>query len=790
MAQKKGTIKTFKAEGGFGFITPEGNGPDLFFHISETWDFVGDPQEGVEVLFEIKAGKGGKPAATKVHPTEAKGPGYRFLNPYNFVRLPRPSQAVPDDMGARLLSRCQPPPHDRWIGLNGKLVCEVEAVTPIFISDAEAYYASKSLEKKDHKTYRFFRYDFGDGPESKPDPALPASSLRGMVRNVFESVTNSCFAHFDYAKRLSYHLPANDALKLTPARVEKDAEGRWQLRLLPGTATLTIGNRPHDMLYAARVEQYEALSNIIKGLVAKVTRYFVKRDGLAHGSECWALVARKQFPPVWNVLELAPFKDEHKLRAKAKGDVKLVKGYLCINNQNIETKRFERFFFRDPQNNRGAEFVPLLNDIREKYLELINDYRERHAETVKKWKKEGHGNRLETYREKLDDNGSVTGYEVGLSRFILGESYELKVGELVYAMLSGTTKSPSVEFIVPVAIPRVGYERRISQLLPMHAWKCNSYDTLCPACRTFGWVYGSAPGDHNALAREQLAAYAGRVRFSHGRLKGSLERLDDKDIPLAILSSPKPTTTRFYLKPSYKTPRPGLEDALAGYDNKDNVLRGRKFFRHHGHGRDKSYWRSNEREYRLDKPSDQNRSLADAAAPGTKFTFTVDFENLAAVELGALLWSLQLPENAYHRLGFAKPLGFGSVKITVRRASILNAGNRYGEQWLQNDAVIENEALQNWIAALIEKFEETMSRAYTQPFEELEHVREILALLRDPAPDLPVHYPRSQKQPSEEGKNFEWFMGNNRNKQARLVLELPSQEEGLPLIDKKGTILS
>ncbi len=57
---------------------------------------------------------------------------------------------------------------------------------------------------------------------------------------------------------------------------------------------------------------------------------------------------------------------------------------------------------------------------------------------------------------------------------------------------------------------------------------------------------------------------------------------------------------------------------------------------------------------------------------GAAFTFRVQFENLAPLELGALLYAVELEDQMVHRLGYAKPLGFGSVKVTVETVEIVN----------------------------------------------------------------------------------------------------------------------
>lgn len=777
MAEGKAT--RINANAGYGFITPDGGGEEVFFRL----DWVKNPpaggiQQGTRLSFESIMGDKG-PRAKWVRFTGTEGSavlqpdqvvergkrGYRFLNPYNFVRSPRLPQVLSDQPGTILLSRCLPPPHDRWVGLNGTIACELEAVTPLFVSDSEHW------EDKDsgHGTYQFYKFDFGNGLE----PALPASSLRGMIRSEFEAVTNSCMAHFEYNHRLSYHLPANDALKLVPARVEHDPEGRWWLRLLPGTAQLVVGEKPRGKLYAGRVEKYKALSYAGRRRPPPELSE-VNLKGLKHGDHCFAQVEELNFPPVWNVVNLAKTAAE---LGRSGGHI--VDGYLCINNQNIETKRFERFFFRNPPNKFGPEKVLLNEDVRQKYRDLIKDYQTRHAVEIAKWHK--HGQAPDKVWIKPDGQGRLQ-KNAAFSRFVIGGPCEVKNEDLVYAMLSGSVQNPQVEFIVPVAVPRVSYQRKVDDLLPSHLWKCQDFKNLCPACRTFGWVHGS----DKPIPVTDVTAYAGRLRFTHGQLLGEAAKMDNVD--LAILGSPKPTTTYFYLRPAHGKPRKGQDEKQASYDNSENVLRGRKLYRHHGHTGDKTYWLDNENklEFRskMKKNSEQNRTVRDALQPGTRFRFSIHFENLAPTELGALLWVLGLENKGYHRLGYAKPLGFGSMRLSTLQVNLVNMEERYQSELHSGEHAASDKEQQAWI----DSFKSGMSLAYEAPFDELPHIRELLALLGEPPEDLPIHYPRTEVIPSPEGKNFEWFVGNKRNRDARFTLELPGEEKGLPLIDKTGQI--
>ena len=266
----------------------------------------------------------------------------------------------------------------------------------------------------------------------------------------------------------------------------------------------------------------------------------------------------------------------------------------------------------------NAPTVRLSEDVCKAYKALIEDYQQRHQDKVKKRE-----------QPEVPDKDKPA-----YSRFIVHrEASTLREGDLVYAMLSS---SQQVEFLVPVSVPRVAYKRHISALLPDKDLQvCTGSERLCPACRVFGWVH-PLPG-----ATGQVA-YAGRLRYSHGRLMHNAEDLSPT--PLAILSSPKPTTTRFYLMPkSGLTSHTWLGDsAEQGYDGENNILRGRKVYRHHGVISEGEFRRAG------DICDDQNRTVKDALKPGARFEFTIDFENLAPVELGALLWTLEMDRQGYH----------------------------------------------------------------------------------------------------------------------------------------------
>jgi cold shock protein len=66
---QRGTVKFFNSEKGFGFITPDNGGPDVFVHISAVQSSgLGTLNEGQQVSFDVEPDKKGKgPKAVNLH---------------------------------------------------------------------------------------------------------------------------------------------------------------------------------------------------------------------------------------------------------------------------------------------------------------------------------------------------------------------------------------------------------------------------------------------------------------------------------------------------------------------------------------------------------------------------------------------------------------------------------------------------------------------------------------------------------------------------------------------------
>lgn len=187
-------------------------------------------------------------------------------------------------------------------------------------------------------------------------------------------------------------------------------------------------------------------------------------------------------------------------------------------------------------------------------------------------------------------------------------------------------------------------------------------------------IFGFVRRDKQPEGIEQ--SRAGRVFVSDGILNQNQEEQvrtsQEQDAKPILLSSPKPTTFQHYLVQNSANkielkhyasnpPTKTEERETPG----ETVIRGHKL-----------YWH---KPAKIEVPSDASDTQTSLIKPidsGIKFTFTIHFENLPDVELGALLWVLSLTSNKSQTLktgkhdekycfsfGMGKPLGMGAVKI-------------------------------------------------------------------------------------------------------------------------------
>lgn len=379
---------------------------------------------------------------------------------------------------------------------------------------------------------------------------------------------------------------------------------------------------------------------------------------------------------------------------------------------------------------------------------------------------------------------------------------------------------------------RMGREKKIydkspKDLLDDSLKPAKSLSELSPADRLFGWVFQK---DERDLKQVIEASYKSRIRVvceNDARPK-IVKDFSGNPLPLTILGEPKPAQGRFYVaKDNRGAPQEdGLNKEQAGY-SKGKGLRGRKHYWHHKR-KTEDYWNplveKESKEYlRTERKKDsQNRSINGWIKPNTQFTASLYVQNLQEAEVGALLWLLSLPEGHYFRLGYGKPLGFGSVKIELDTECLpLGTSKDWKAYYAKFDACppatmgetkrdecikifkdsmvdayipkqennvkvdssanksLSNLSMADQLKSTLEQTSQDKAMLDETQFDKLPFIEGFLQILQGPNTDSPrIHYPRSKPERDPAGKNFEWFVANERS--SKHALPAVTEDKGLP----------
>ena len=726
-------------------------------------------------------------------PPDRRRPG-EFHNPYNFVpALPR------GDLSTDLADRAPTDDgHHHFAGahFSGRITVRATLKTPLLLPDA-----ATAVERDGHSTFEV-RLD------AEGRPLIAPSSIRGALRTAYEAVTNSRLGVLDrHADRLAYRMPAGDGLGLVPARVTGD-----DLELCLGTTNKLPGHSngrwqiPGGMMYAAWLPRYDAQRG---GLAGQAIRYTDRsmpehedavvcwlerfqhhrwnRNANRHVSdfEYWRVraIARADDPSALGTAPspsrdaiLRPGRSAHQ---PIRDSMLRVSGWVCVTNQNINRKHDERVFFHAPDT--APIRRPLSEDDRRAWRELIANYQATHTKELELRERD----KIRPY----DYRGREPG-RTAWSRHIYTErDRELHEGTLCHAAIEpGTTR---VLALYPVMISRKLHRCAPIRLIDESLRPPTRLEQLSPADRVFGWASQDGHG-----------AFKGKLRCGpmRGLTAGDVEHFESPGLPLAILGQPKPQQTRFYVAADkLGTPLAnGIEKDAAGYDESKGI-RGRKIYPHHrnlsagdfsgdvtaDHGREyrRRTWIDGRRDRSRD---DQNRSLLGWIKAGTTFDFDLYVTNLSRVEAGALLWLLSLGENAYHRLGGGKPLGFGSARLEIDGLE-LHDGAALRDWYTVLDDVPPPGQVD--AARLISAFEQAAMADFGRQsgvgFDQLPFIAAFRRATEGFDDGLPVHYPRSTRHASPEGCNYEWFVANDRtgyDAGPGEALRSLASDDGLPIL--------
>jgi len=147
---------------------------------------------------------------------------------------------------------------------------------------------------------------------------------------------------------------------------------------------------------------------------------------------------------------------------------------------------------------------------------------------------------------------------------------------------------------------------------------------------------------------------------------------------------PRPSAVEHYIKQP-QSPRSHRSDraTLVTYGDAAGDLAGRKFYLDHQESYTGEPWKDDSQ---LNLANDRSTLALEASKPQRKFRFTVRFRDLDAAELAAILVAL-CPDQFKNilggthmdrycsKLGYARPLGWGSVRIEAKALLLLEDVN-------------------------------------------------------------------------------------------------------------------
>lgn len=188
------------------------------------------------------------------------------------------------------------------------------------------------------------------------------------------------------------------------------------------------------------------------------------------------------------------------------------------------------------------------------------------------------------------------------------------------------------------------------------------------------------------------------------------------------------------------------------------------------------------------------------------FEFNIHFINLSAVELGAIAWLLQLPNQAFHRFGGGKPLGFGSVRLElVPEKSDIRSGAELMERYRSlNDqsnkcevtdliAAFKKAVWSGYGSGFRDKSDQETAEEYQklidEKFSEVSFIAAFLRVAQGFNDKLPIHYPRTTKAPNPDGESFKWFVENASSTREGVrhgyALGNLADDAGLPILEER-----
>lgn len=682
----------------------------------------------------------------------------QFLNPYHFVPVSSSGRNIADVADPARTCKEHPCTHERFVpgARSGELRCRVTLKTPAVIGAQQI--SEPNGQYRGYKRVANATRWIG-GQEV---PVIPASSLRGMVGGVLETLTKSALRVLD-PKAYSVRRYMNEALSALGMVLKKD--GKWLL--MP----LTVPNLDMDIQgnIATLPKRFRKLFpdpflRVYYGQRGEPTATDILNAAFPFRSaadeyDLWYLKVPNLYwdPPGNFSLPLDGIKNRKEagnllLGLSAVGNPTRnpddgVPGYMRVlgcwgpERENIpRTKKHELFL---PQPWKDSPEVEIPSAVIARFEEIAGEHRPFYPR-----------------QEKGPDQRDPA---------------ELRHGDIVYFDVDAAGDVSEIAFSAiwrtrPETSPGKGataWDFFPAELRPYNSKRT----TLSSGELMLGFV--------SEDERAELPAFASRIRFSDGLPRNDPDQAALfkhpylPDVPLRILSSPKPPCPAMYFKPAddgkcvKKTSlKPGVHQP-----------QGRKFYLHH-------FWQAGDEPWKTTYPNDDKdqKHVVTPLRHGLQFEFFIRYENLSNLECMALVSALGPFADFHHKLGLGKSIGLGSVKIDLKWHAIDRA-SRYTLAGLRHDRArvvgLDVVKLRNAFIGLVQPQISNALRligriptAATPPVE---------TPTVEPLPPAWVNNDQKRFLHDREKQTFRWFVANDVGAKETYQGKKKIQEKGVPL---------
>ena len=509
--------------------------------------------------------------------------------PYNFVSLKDKNDVIDRE--------------ERKLGSNtGKLVCKLVNKTPLFIM------GESEQDNKGHTKERFYR--------EKGIPIIPASSLKGAIRNVIDVLTNSVIRNVEDEK-LEQRIGAGKfesvfgIIESLPENGKKGVIVEAEKIKVKTKEKVENKSKPND--YG---KEFSNKYNEKDGLIEKV----------------------KLKDSIYNLKET---------------EIKIRPGVTTVEKLITNSKEYKNYLTDNENGVQGVLWFssPIFGKIHEKLL------------IPKK-----NGRKFEFSKEEYEDFKYIikqraerikNGKDINSSTFYYDKNLE-KGDPLLFQVKDGKM----VEHLAFSEIPRLRYKFSPLDLVPEEFRPDDSLKKLSFSERLFGTTGDTTKKDEEK--KYELVALSGRIFFEDAKNYESKMIDNGNLVTLKAFGEPHPTLTTFY-----------LDNIEKNYnENKGVSIRGRKFYWHH---KDKIGTPFSKYRKTIEMPKDKNgqnkfayNSSLELMDINNEFEFNINFENLTDEELGVLIYAIELEDGLLHKIGKGKAFGFGSCKIEIKEFLLEN----------------------------------------------------------------------------------------------------------------------